>query len=193
MQSELEKNIIDQINRWMQNSEEMSLLTCRLKDEICQTFGDPGQRPGVPTCRILPAITILKNNVYCDGILIPTAKKGRAIELFKAFLRRPHHSFTREELTTEIYGSRMGSGQTPRLMRALRNNTTKLISRSRVIAEEAVNSNGRKWIEWFCYDAERRLWSFYRITNARLLEIQNNLIGTLALPDSAADGLKEES
>ena len=175
MQGEFERNIIDHINRWMESSEEMSRITGRLKDEINQTFGSHAARPGAAACRILPTITIFKNNVYCDGMLIPTAKKGRAVELFKAFLRRPNHNFTRDELTEEIYG---GAGRLPptsRLTRALQQNTTKLISRTRVIAEQAVNTDTRKWIEWFCYDAERRLWSFYRITNARLLEIQDHL------------------
>ena len=175
MHLDFEQNLIHQLNQWMKNSQEMTLLTHRLKDEVCQTFDTENLLTESPTCRILPVITVFKNDVYCDGIRIPTAKKGRAIELFKAFLRNPNHSFTREELTNEIYGAPQGQARTARLDKALKHNTTKLISRTRIIAEQAVNTESRKWIEWFCYDAERGLWSFFRITNARLLEIQKNL------------------
>ena len=177
MDSDPNQNIIDKIHLWASCADKMSLQTTRLKEEICRTFHGTSQTPGAFMCKILPSITIFRNNVYCDGMMIPLAGKGRAIELFKAFLRRPLHAFTREELVEEIYGLNTDDPCSQRLTLAMAQNTIKLISRTRVVAERAVNAGSTKWIEWFAYDAERHLWSFYRLTNAYLLAKQNSIMG----------------
>ena len=182
-QTDSDHGIADKVDQWMRCADRMSSQTARLKEEICRTFGDGGETTGVLMCKILPAITLFKNTVYCDSILIPLAGKGRALELFKAFLRRPLHAFSREELMMEIYGRNGGNGRSLRLTLAMAQSTIKLISRTRVIAEKAVNTGSVKWIEWFSYDAECHRWSFYRLTNAYLLAKQNSIMGSPALPE----------
>ena len=177
MEADLDKNIIEKINNWVCCAEKMSLHTEKLRNEICRTFSGTNAMPGTFMCKILPTINLYRNNITCDGITIPLAGKGRAIELFKAFIRRPMHSFTREELIAEIYGKKTWAPRTHRMDLALTQNAIKLISRTRALAENTLNTGQTKWIEWFCYDVERRAWSFYRLTNAYLMEKQNTLLG----------------
>ena len=177
MDTRFEGNIIDRISTWVQKAEEMSQITHKFKNEIAHTFEHVRGASGAKVCRILPAITVYRNNVYCNGILIPTSRMRTPVELFKVFLQDPLKSYTRDELVQGLLGLTDPHLRCEELARAFSRNITKLISRTRLIAEEAVNPGSIKWIEWFPFDTERHLWSFYRLTNAYLLDKQNNLMG----------------
>ena len=170
-----EGNIFDQINMWMERADEMALMTHNLKSEISYAYGKSPAADAPGVCQILPLITIYKNNVYCNGVAIPLARMKTPLSLFRVFLRRPFKAFTRDQLLEKIYGDESPKLRTDRLTLAMHHNLIKLISRTRLIAEAAVNTGPVKWIEWFPYDAENNIWSFYRLTNAYLLEKQAHL------------------
>ena len=176
MDSNLQDNIFDQINVWMERAEEMTMITYNLKNDIYQTLGNVRSASGGRVCKILPSISIHSSNVYCNGIIIPIARMTTPLSLFRIFLRSPFEAFTREQLVEGVYGHIAPKLRTDRLTGAMNQNIIKLISRTRLIAEEAVNVGPAKWIEWFPYDADRNLWSFYRLTNAYLFEKQKSFM-----------------
>ena len=175
MKIKSEGSIFDQINLWMESAEEMTAITSHLQGEVSFALSKArgGWSPGA--ARILPSIHLGHGAVICNGVAIRFGRMKTPLKLFRVFLRRPFHAYTREELVERIYGADAPKLRTDRLTRALQQNLIKLISRTRLIAESSVNSGPVKWIEWFPYDPERNHWSFYRLTNAYLLERQDGL------------------
>ena len=190
MDTRFEGNIFDRITTWVQRAEEMSLITHKLRGDISHTFAQVRDSRGIGLCRILPTINIHRENVYCNEILIPTARMRAPMELFKTFLKDPLKAFSREELIQGILEQTEPSLRNDLLSEALGRNISKLISRTRLIAEEAVNTGSTKWIEWFPFDSERRLWSFYRLTSHYLMEKQGDLMRVKSTPTFLAQTQK---
>ena len=179
MDTRFEGSIFERISSWVQKADEMSQITRNLKSEIAHTFEHVRDGRAAKVLRILPAISVYRNNVYCNGILIPTARMRTPVELFKVFLQDPLASFTREQLVSGILNQMDSPERSEETARGLTRNLTKMISRARLVAEESVNPGRIKWIEWFPFDTERHLWSFYRLTNAYLWDKQNSLMGAV--------------
>ena len=170
-----EGNIFDQINMWVQRADQMTAMVGQFQNEI--GFQRSSSRPGVSShvLQILPTIVWVKHSVMCDGVPIPLGRMQTPRKLFRVFLRRPFAAFTREELVERIYGRYAPKLRTDRLNQAMNKNLIKLISRTRLIAETALNTGPVKWIEWFPHDPETNLWSFYRLTSTYLLDMQIRL------------------
>lgn len=113
---------------------------------------------------LLPSIRFVDNDVYCNGMIIPTEKKNLTQELFRIFIDSGKKSLSRDEMMNIIYESNSEFSHSMRYYESASHNMVKLISRARSLANSYTNVHGYRWIDWFCYCPERQEWTFFNLT-----------------------------
>lgn len=125
---------------------------------------------------ILPRITIANKNLSCNGVDLDLHRKPLTLKLFQIFLSDHSDHWERDQLVKALYSHINWDSSSRRMKTTMRQNTVKLISRSRLLAEQTFNAAGLNWLEWFNYNAEAGTWSLYRIKNRYLVE-KERLLG----------------
>lgn len=120
----------------------------------------------------LPVMEFRADQFYCADTCIDVADKPLTRGLFLAFLRHRHQPMSRAALVKHVYRDCFAQAQSDRFMFSLSQNLIKLISRARILADEATNKDER-WIDWFPYEPISQTWSLYRLTNDYIARCQS--------------------
>jgi hypothetical protein len=183
MEMKVDGDLIQKMGKWVDGVESVLQLSQDLRRDMQLVFEPNLDRIRLYGLKILPTIEIKSDQVYCNGVLIPLARRRLAFCLFRIFLDNKEVMFSREQLVDAVYAALPRENRTQRLALALNQNIIKLISRTRMIADAAVNTHDNKWIEWFCYNSETRLWTFFRLTNS-YLNYKQSMLGSMLLMES---------
>jgi len=128
-----------------------------------------------PYLKVLPKMFFHGQTLYCNDVQVRFRKRSCSSRLVQLFSLSPDRCFTRVELAKLIYNCDDLSECSPRMYQSLRQNLTKLISRTRLHLETSLNKEERPWIEFFVYNQEKEGWYFYRLKNEHLRDIEMSL------------------
>jgi hypothetical protein len=118
---------------------------------------------------ILPQISFRGTKVFCNGEMADLARRPLCLRLFRAFAASANRTLSKRQLIDFIYEELAPFEKSRRYLESVNQNLTKLISRSRVIAEKKFfNNECTNWIEWFVYDPDIQRWHFYMLKNSYL-------------------------
>lgn len=117
---------------------------------------------------LLPKIQVMGQGVVCNGARLDLTRRPLSLKLFKVFCEKEDMELTREEVVQGIYDLKDRSQVSERFVDSLMTNSVKLISRTRIVASACFNRGAGKGIDWFAYDAERRVWCLYRLKSEYL-------------------------
>lgn len=135
--------------------------------------------------RVTPSIKIDQSNLICNSTTISLGPhNNKSLKLFKFFLNYPGTGHSLNELIENIYQISLSEKKTPRYTRALEHNMVKLISRTRHVANRAVNSSKSPWIRWFWHNKTLDKFYLYSLTNRYLVDRQNQILQHLSRGNS---------
>lgn len=120
-----------------------------------------------PKVVVVPRIDLIGDTLSCEGKSLYLGRKPLTRKLFEVFIRSPNTMYSRDRLVQMIYCESPLAIRSERYRTALGQNIVKLVSRARFLADKTFNEQ-EKWIDWFCYDAEKAQWSFYQPTRSYL-------------------------
>jgi len=125
-----------------------------------------------PHLRVLPKMFFHNQTLYCNDIQVKFRNRSCSSRLVQIFSLNPDRCFTRKELAKMIYHCDNLYKCSPRMYQSIRQNLTKLISRTRLHLETSINNEKNPWIEFFVYNQEKEGWYFYRLKNEYLRDIE---------------------
>jgi hypothetical protein len=132
--------------------------------EMWATIADLMKR--LPNCRALCPIRETPFNLGRR----PTMQK-----LIEVFLRSPNITVTRDDLVKEIYGWQGIEGRSLRYLNSLSHNAVKMVSRARIVMKKTFSGEGKEYIDWFPYDAQRKEWQLFRMKSEYFLQMMGVL------------------
>jgi len=121
---------------------------------------------------VLPNFRIRGSSVLCNARRLDLSKRPMTMRLVTAFVKKGQ--LTRNELIDLVYAPFYPQDKSERFRDILGQNITKLVSRARLLAEAAFNTRPQAWIEFFVYDSIRECWSFYRLNNDYIFEMERS-------------------
>lgn len=97
-----------------------------------------------------PALAILNNKVFFQGRSLDLTTKPMSLKLFKIFAKSQDRWLSRENVIKEIYDIKVDSEVSQRRLESMNCNAVKLISRTRLLANEHLGADGLS--KWFVRD-----------------------------------------
>ncbi len=126
---------------------------------------------------LLPHIELKGHTLFCNHVALDLSRKPQMIKLFKLFLEHSDQERDRDGITMSLHADVCWKSISERRRTNLHQNTIKLISRARELAEDAFYPHDLAWIEWFSYDITKAKWSLYRIRTDHLRKIEQQFAG----------------
>lgn len=127
----------------------------------------------------LPHIELKGHTLFCNHVALDLDRKPQMIKLFKMFLDHSDQECDRDDIMMSLHTDVCWENISERRRTNLHQNTVKLISRARELAEGAFHPHDLAWIEWFSYDINTAKWSLYRIRTNHLRKIEQQYVAEI--------------